>query len=60
MVARKSSLNLKLGVKAGAFRLFDPRKSAKLNGAVERANRTHSEGFYEVSDCTWTVEGLHP
>ncbi len=43
------------------IQLFElPPKSPKLNGAVERANRTHTEEFYEVYDCTWTVEGLNP
>jgi hypothetical protein len=43
------------------IRLFEfPSKSPKLNGGLERANRTHTEEFYEVYDCTWTVEGLNP
>jgi putative transposase len=37
-----------------------PPKSPKLNGAVERANRTHTEEFYEVTDCPWTVSELNP
>jgi len=37
-----------------------PPKSPKLNGSVERANRTHTEEFYEVTDCNWTVSGLKP
>lgn len=37
-----------------------PPKSPKLNGAVERANRTHTEEFYEVYECHWTVEKLNP
>ena len=42
------------------IRLFVlPPKSPKLNGAVERANRTHTEEFYEVTDCAWTVEKLN-
>jgi putative transposase len=42
------------------IRLFVlPPKSPKLNGAVERANRTHTEEFYEVEDCHWTVETLN-
>ena len=28
-----------------------PPKSPKLNGCVERAQRTHTEEFYEVNDC---------
>lgn len=43
------------------IRLFVlPPKSPKLNGAVERANRTHTEEFYEVYDCPWTVKELNP
>lgn len=37
-----------------------PPKSPKLNGAVERANRTHTEEFYEVADCAWNVSALNP
>ena len=37
-----------------------PPKSPKLNGSVERANRTHTEEFYEVADCAWTVSELNP
>jgi putative transposase len=37
-----------------------PPKSPKLNGSVERANRTHTEEFYEVVDCAWTVSELNP
>lgn len=41
------------------IRLFVlPPKSPKLNGAVERANRTHTEEFYEVEQCAWTVDAL--
>jgi putative transposase len=36
-----------------------PPKSPKLNGRVERANRTHTEEFYEVSPCRWTVSELN-
>lgn len=31
----------------------------QLNGAVERAQRTPSEEFYEVTECAWTVEALN-
>lgn len=42
------------------IRLFVlPPKSPKLNGAVERANRTHTEEFYEVNDCSWTIQELN-
>ncbi len=37
-----------------------PPKSPKLNGAVERANRTHTEEFYEVTNCPWSVSKLNP
>ena len=36
-----------------------PPKSPKLNGCVERAQRTHTEEFYEVNDCSWTVPELN-
>ena len=43
------------------IRLFVlPPRSPKLNGCVERANRTHQEEFYEVYDLDWTVAGLRP
>lgn len=46
--------------RAAGIRLFVlPPKSPKLNGAVERAQRTHTEEFYEVSDCAWTIQALN-
>ena len=36
-----------------------PLMSPKLNGSVERAQRTHTEEFYEVNDCPWTVPELN-
>ena len=46
--------------KAKGISLFVlPPKSPKLNGSVERANRTHTEEFYEVNDCSWTVPELN-
>ncbi len=36
-----------------------PPKSPKLNGSVERANRTHTEEFYEVNECPWTTPELN-
>ncbi len=43
------------------IRLFVlPPRSPKLNGHVERAQRTHTEEFYEVWDLTWTVAELTP
>ena len=35
-----------------------PPRSPKLNGSVERANRTHTEEFYEVYPMTYTVAGI--
>ncbi len=43
------------------IRLFVlPPRSPKLNGCVERANRTHREEFYDVYDLEWTVAALRP
>ncbi len=36
-----------------------PPKSPKLNGAVERAHRTHTEEFYEVTESAFTVDDLN-
>ena len=42
------------------LRLFVlPPRSPKLNGAVERAQRTHTEEFYEVSACSLELEALN-
>ncbi len=42
------------------LRLFVlPPKSPRLNGHVERAQRTHTEEFYEVYDCAWNVTELN-
>ena len=35
-----------------------PPRSPKLNGGVERAHRTHTEEFYEVTDCTFDLAEL--
>ena len=37
-----------------------PPRSPKLNGSVERANRTHTEEFYEVTDTEATLAALRP
>lgn len=43
------------------IRLFVlPPSSPKLNGCVERGNRTHREEFYEVYDLEWTAGQLRP
>ena len=40
--------------------LFElPPRSPKLNGAVERAQRTHTEEFYQVHELPWTVAPLN-
>jgi len=45
----------KLGV-----RLFVlPPRSPKLNGHVERSNRTHAEEFYEVTDCEFEISSIN-
>ena len=46
---------------ARAIRLFVlPPRSPKLHGAVERANRTHTEEFYEVTDAELHPDALGP
>ncbi len=43
------------------IRLFVlPPRSPKLNGQVERANRTHAEEFYEVTDADFDIHSLNP
>jgi putative transposase len=37
-----------------------PPRSPKLNGSVERANRTHTEEFYEVTNAEATLAELRP
>lgn len=42
------------------IRLFVlPARSPKLNGHVERAHRTHTEEFYEVTDTDFALPGLN-
>jgi len=42
------------------IRLFIlPPRSPKLNGCVERSNRTHTEEFYEINDFPLEVEELN-
>lgn len=46
---------------ARGIRLFVlPPRSPKLNGCVERGNRTHREEFYEVYDLEWATRALRP
>ena len=44
---------------AGVQLFVLPPKSPKLNGAVERAQRTHTEEFYEVHDVAWNLAALN-
>ena len=44
----------------GVALLTLPPRSPKLNGGVERANRTHTEEFYEVTDADATLADLRP
>jgi transposase InsO family protein len=37
-----------------------PPRSPKLNGHVERSNRTHTEEFYEVTDSEFDLPALNP
>jgi putative transposase len=42
------------------LRLFVlPPRSPKLNGSVERANRTHTEEFYQVTACSLKMKRLN-
>jgi transposase InsO family protein len=42
------------------LRLFVlPPRSPKLNGRVERANRTHTEEFYEITPCSLSIADLN-
>ena len=42
------------------LRLFVlPPRSPKLNGAVERAQRTHTEEFYQVTNCSLEMKTLN-
>lgn len=36
-----------------------PPRSPKLNGSVERAQRTHTEEFYEVTPCSFQIAQLN-
>ena len=36
-----------------------PPRSPKLNGHVERANRTHTEEFYELTPCSLSIAQLN-
>ena len=48
-------------VERASIRLFElPPRSPKLNGHVERANRTYREEFYDCTNAPATVAGLTP
>ena len=36
-----------------------PPRSPKLNGCVERSNRTHTEEFYEINDFSFDIKALN-
>ena len=36
-----------------------PPRSPKLNGHVERAQRTHTEEFYEITDASFEISELN-
>jgi transposase InsO family protein len=43
----------------GLHRFVLPPRSPKLNGAVEPANRTHTEEFYQVTPCSLEMKKLN-
>ncbi len=45
--------------KLGIHLFVLPPRSPKLNGHVERANRTHTEEFYEVTDSEFDIKSLN-
>ena len=45
--------------KRGKMLIVLPPRSPKLNGAVERAIRTHTEEFYEVAELDWRISVLN-
>lgn len=45
--------------KRGLHLFVLPPRSPKLNGAVERANRTHSEEFYQLHPCSLEMKKLN-
>jgi putative transposase len=46
--------------KLGIHLFVLPPRSPKLNGHVERANRTHAEEFYEVTDSEFDMPSVNP
>jgi len=46
--------------KRGILLYVLPPRSPKLNGGVERANRTHTEEFYEIVDSTFELADIRP
>jgi len=49
----------RLGRQRGVRLFVLPPRSPKLNGRVERANRTHTEEFYEISPCPLSITQLN-
>ncbi len=61
MAARSSYPEFEAGCQARGIRLFVlPPRSPKLHGSVERANRTHTEEFYEVTDAEFQPDAIRP
>jgi len=57
MAAQSLKSSLKRNVKSGILCFFElPPRSPKLNGHVERANRTHREEFYKVEEVDLSIE----
>ena len=50
---------MRKSVRGRGIKLFVlPPRSPKLNGGVERAHRTHTEEFYEITDSTFEIADL--
>jgi len=56
----RSSREFEQSCKEQGIKLFIlPPRSPKLNGHVERSNRTHTEEFYEVNDFSFDIAALN-
>jgi len=59
MAARSSPPSSSRPVSSGLHLFVLPPRSPKLNRAVERANRTHTEEFYQVAACSLEMKKLN-
>ena len=60
MAAREFAAEFEQACQQRGLHLFVlPPRSPKLNGAVERANRTHTEEFYQVTPCSLEMKKLN-